>query len=294
MRQHSEGKINRAMRFDGSKPLHTIRSAGVILLSLLSPALFWAQSISGPEPNTAEHAKHIQLSPSTEAPAFQTGPQTNPQTEPAAAPDQSPDDAEKQDSSGKQTKRILGMAPNFAAVSAGERLQPLTAKGKFKLASADSFDYSAFVWVGILSVQSMGLRAYPEFGHGMAGYSRYYWHEFVDSVSGTYFTEAIVPVIRHEDPRYYTMEHGGFFRRMGYALSRVAVTRTDSGGTSFNFSELGGNAMEAGLANLYYPVEERGPRKTLENWGAQIESAALNNIFKEFWPDIRQHLFRMK
>ena len=270
--------------------MRTIRSVGLILLSVLSPALVWPQTISGPEPMGAEQPKQVQQSPSAEAPASQAEPQTNPQAEPAAPSDKSPDDI----SYGKQTKRIFGVAPNFAAVNAGETLPPLSAKGKFKLASEDSFDYSAFVWVGILSVQNMGLRAYPEFGHGMAGYSRYYWHEFVDSVSGTFFTEAIIPSIRHEDPRYYTMGQGGFFRRMGYALSRVAVTRTDSGGTSFNFSEIGGNAIEAGLANLYYPSEERGATKTAENFGAQIESAALNNIFKEFWPDIRKHVLRRK
>jgi hypothetical protein len=39
--------------------------------------------------------------------------------------------------------------------------------------------------------------------------------------------------------------------------------------------------MEAGLSNLYYPPQERGLRKTAENWGAQLESTALNNIIKE-------------
>jgi len=41
------------------------------------------------------------------------------------------------------------------------------------------------------------------------GYGRYYWRAFLDGVSGTYFTEAIVPVILREDPRYYTLGHGG-------------------------------------------------------------------------------------
>jgi hypothetical protein len=45
------------------------------------------------------------------------------------------------------------------------------------------------------------------------------------------------------------------------------------------------------LANAYYPPQERGARQTAINWGAQIESAALNNIAKEFWPDVRHFLF---
>jgi hypothetical protein len=52
--------------------------------------------------------------------------------------------------------------------------------------------------------------------------------------------------------------------------------------------------MEAGLSNLYYPSQERGFRKTAENWGTQIEAACLNNIIREFWPDIRHKLLRQK
>jgi hypothetical protein len=100
--------------------------------------------------------------------------------------------------------------------------------------------------------------------------------------------------VTHEDPRYYTRGHGGFFRRAAYALSQVVLTKTDSGNTTFNLSEIGGNGIEAGLANLYYPQEERGFRKTAENWGTQLEAAALNNVIKEFWPDIRRHLLRQK
>jgi hypothetical protein len=92
---------------------------------------------------------------------------------------------------GKQTNRILGVVPNFGAVSANTQLPPLSAKGKFLLATEDTFDYSSFVWTGILAAQEYGLNNFPEFGTGMAAYGRYYWHTFVDGVSGTYFTEAM-------------------------------------------------------------------------------------------------------
>ena len=140
----------------------------------------------------------------------------------------------------------------------------------------------------------MLLNSDPELGHGIAGYGRYYWRTFTDEVSGTFFTEAIVPAITHEDPRYYTKGQGGFFHRTGYAISRAFVTKTDSGGTSFNWSEVAGNGLEAGLSNVYYPPQERGLSQTARNWGTQMESAVLNHIFQEFWPDIRKNLFREK
>jgi len=155
-------------------------------------------------------------------------------------------------------------------------------------------DYSSFVWAGILAGQSMVLKSDPELHRGFAGYGRYYWRAFADQASGSFFTEAFVPVLTHEDPRYYTLGHGGFLRRGGYALSRVVVTKTDSGGTTFNFSEIMGNGMEAGLSSLYYPPQERGLRNITVNWLAQLEAASLNNIIREFWPDIRHKFLRQK
>ena len=189
---------------------------------------------------------------------------------------------------------MIYVVPNFAAVSAYKQLPPLSAKGKFSLAFEDSFDYSSFVWTGIIAAQDYGLGSYPELGTGFTAYGRYYWRGFLDQVSGTYFTEAIVPAISHEDPRYYTMESGGFGRRLAYALERVVVTKRDSGGETFNWSEVGGNALEAALSTAYYPEQERTASKTAENFATQIESAALNNIAKEFWPDVRRKVLRRK
>ena len=66
------------------------------------------------------------------------------------------------------------------------------------------------------------------------------------------------------------------------------------GGTTFNASEVVGNALEAGLSTAYYPPEERGLSQTALNFGTQMESAVLNHVFQEFWPDIRRKVFRQK
>jgi len=278
--------------------LHTTRSAAVILFLLLSPALAWAQTAVPDKQSGPPQEQQNQQSGSAGASASQSdvGPQSKPQSAvpPPESPVPTPADQKTDNSEGKQTKRMFGVVPNFAAVSANTQLPPLSVRGKFWLATQDSVDYSSFVWAGVIAGQSFALNSYPELGHGAAGYGRYYWRAFVDQASGAYFTEAIVPALTHEDPRYYTLGHGGFFRRTGYALSRVVVTKTDSGGKRFNTSEVLGNGTEAGLANLYYPPEERGLRKTAENWGTGLESAALNNVIKEFWPDIRRKILRQK
>ncbi len=276
----------------------TIRSAPVALFLLLSPALVWPQ-VTVPEEQTgpAPEQQQTQQSGSTDASTSPSNAVNQPMPEtsvPTPALASTPVEKKRDVSEGKQTKRMFGIIPNFAAVSAGTELPPLTVRDKFWLATQDSVDYSSFIWAGMQAGQSMALKSYPELGHGVAGYRRYYWRAFADQASGSYFTEAIVPALTHEDPRYYTLGHGGFLRRVRYALSRVVLTKTDSGGTSFNLSEIVGNGMEAGLANLYYPPQERSLHNTAVNWASQLEAASLNNLVREFWPDIRHKMFRQK
>jgi hypothetical protein len=285
------GGISHRAHEHGYAPL-AASAAGVIAILLFATPGLWAQT--PPADSKPDDRACHQQSESSPSPTQSQSNKESTEEKPNRASEDDCAPKSKDESEGKQTNRILWVVPNFGAVSANTQLPPLSVKGKFWLATEDTFDYSSFIWTGILSGQEFGSKTYPEFGQGMAGYGRYYYHIFIDGISGAYFTEAIVPSITHEDPRYYTLGHGGFFRRTAYALSRVVITKSDSGSTTFNWSEVGGNALEAGLSNAYYPAQERGGRQTLINWGAQLESAALNNIAKEFWPDIRRLLFREK
>ena len=195
---------------------------------------------------------------------------------------------------GKQPKRILGIIPNFRAVSANTHLPPLSFKEELKLASQDTFDYSDVIFVGALAGISMATDSQPSFRQGAAGYGRYYWHIFVDGAVENYMTEAIMPAATREDPRYYTLGKGGFIKRSGYAVSRLFITRTDSGKRTFNLSEIVGAGAAAGIGNAYYPSESNQFVKTYQRWGTQVGLDGIFNALKEFWPDIDQAVFHGK
>jgi len=164
----------------------------------------------------------------------------------------------------------LALFPNFRSVSVDAKQPPLSPGNKFKLMFQDSFDYSSFIYVGILAGVGQAQNSYPEFHQGAAGYGRYYWHSFADNLGGNLMTEAVVPTLTREDPRYYTLGRGGFVRRTGYSISRLFVTRTDGNGRSPNISEIVGNGAAAGIANLYYPSQERTWTKTGQRWLTQV------------------------
>jgi hypothetical protein len=228
---------------------------------------------------------------------LQAQPASPAQAEPNSAPNavplpDAPQPAQKPESlEGKQTRRILGIIPNFRSVSVDEKLPPLSPHEKLKLTLEDSFDYSSFIYVGILAGVSQGEGSYPEFHSGAPAYGRYYWHSFADTLNGNLWTEFLMPVATHEDPRYYTLGRGGVFKRTGYAVSRLFITRTDSGGQSPNFSEIVGNGAASGISGLYYPAQERTWTKTGQRWVIQVGLDGASDLVKEFWPDLNSKLF---
>jgi hypothetical protein len=198
------------------------------------------------------------------------------------------------DQQAQQTKRILGVIPNFRAVSTDEKLPAQTIQEKFMDATQDSFDYSSIFIPAVLAGYSEATRAYPEFGDGAEAYGRYFWRIAVDQTDENYWVEFVVPVITREDTRYYTLGHGGFLRRTGYALSRAVVTRADSGHEQFNISEVVGAGAAAGISSAYYPSQERSLSNTGTEWVLNIAIDALSFVGREFWPDINQKLFHGK
>jgi hypothetical protein len=193
---------------------------------------------------------------------------------------------------GKQDKRILWVIPNYRAVSANTHLPPMSFESEIWLATQDTFDYSDFIFVGALAGLDMASRSQPTFGQGAQGFGKYYWHVFADTGIENYMAEAIVPAVTREDPRYYTLGKGGFPKRAGYALDRLFITRTNSGGSAFNLSEVVGAGGAAGIGNFYYPAQANPWVRTYQRWGTQVGLDGVFNLVKEFWPDISKAVFR--
>jgi hypothetical protein len=194
----------------------------------------------------------------------------------------------------EQTKRILGIIPNFRAISSDEKLPPQSVKTKFTTAAEDSFDYSSIFIPLALAGYSQMTNSTPEFGTGATAYGRYLWHAAVDQTQENFMVEFIVPSLTHEDTRYYTLGRGGFLKRSGYALSRAVITRSDAGNDTFNMSEVVGAGASAGISSLYYPSRERTFGNTGKEWALDIGIDALSFEAKEFWPNINQWLFHRK
>ncbi|MFZ0213305.1 MAG: hypothetical protein WBE20_10680 [Candidatus Acidiferrales bacterium] len=190
--------------------------------------------------------------------------------------------------------RMFYVMPNYLTVQNEAEVQPLTWKGKFDITARGAFDPYEFAIVGVLAGIRQAHDAYPAFGEGAAGYGKRYGAAFADQVDGNMMVGAVFPSILRTDPRYYQLSHGRFIHRFGYALSRILISRSDSGRNVFNISEFAGNGVAAGISNLYYPAQDRSASSTVSNWGTQLSVDGFGNELKEFWPDIHRKLHKRK
>ena len=243
-----------------------------------------------------------------------------PSTAPQSSSDKDKGDKDKakdaqgsngQKSSGTSNDRLFYTLPNFLTLETTTKVPPLTTGQKFKVVARGSFDYIQAPWYGFLAGISQAQNSEPGYGQGAKGYGKRFGSAFADGTIENFITGAVLPSLLHQDPRFFQSGKGGFTHRTGYAVSRIFVTRTDSGGTQFNYSEVVGSAMSAAISTYsYHPrsfITKRfdpttgmsvpvfnGSDRTLKNtasvWGSQVGYDTITIVVKEFWPDIHRKL----
>jgi hypothetical protein len=190
-----------------------------------------------------------------------------------------------------ESKRIFGIVPNYRTSACLQNYEPVSVRGKFKIASQDSFDRGTIVLAAAFAGESQLTNANPSFGQGGAGYARYLGTSYADFVIGDYMTEAIFPSLLHQDPRYFRKGSGSVWSRLGYACGQIFQTHNDSGATAFNYSEILGNSVSVAISNSYYQ-DNRDARDAGVKLSTQLGIDAAANVLKEFWPDLDRKLSR--
>ena len=208
--------------------------------------------------------------------------------------DEDQNSTHQQPEASPKNDRIFWTLPNYLTVENAAHVAPLTVGCKFKLTAKDSFDPVEIPYIALLAGIGQLENSEPSYGQGGAGYARRYGTAFADNTIGNFMTEAVFPSMLRQDPRYYQLGKGGFWRRTGYAFSRLLVIRSDSGRSQFNYSEIAGNAIAAGIASTYHPAQDRSFSNTVTIWGTQIMWDGVANELKEFWPDIHRRFRKDK
>jgi len=179
-------------------------------------------------------------------------------------------------------------------LSLAKDTRPMTVGDKFKLFALNTANpfqiFASSAWAGIDQADDR----FPSWGQGAEGYGKRVGANYADTASAEFFGTFLFPAIMRTDPRYFRKEAGGFGSRLGYAISRIAITRTDHGGSAPNVALWMGALAAGGLSNAYYPNDQNTAGQTLGRAGIAIATSAGFNIAREFWPDVSRHLFHHK
>jgi hypothetical protein len=271
-----------------TNPRHVVTSfpLGAIMLAILFHALTaiaQEQQALDERPASSVHPSSPQ-SRSPESPPPQ-------QQLPSDKPAEGDEKKSQTENNGTSRDRLGFVLPNFLTIENAGKTPPLTAKQKFAVVARGSFDWAQYPWYGFLSGISQAENSEPGYGQGAEGYGKRYGAAWADGTIENFWTGAILPSLLRQDPRFYQKGKGGFWHRTGYAMSRIAITRSDSGNNQFNFSEIFGSAISAGISTYsYHPHEDKTLRNTASVWGTQVGYDTLTLVVKEFWPDIRRKL----
>jgi hypothetical protein len=211
---------------------------------------------------------------------------------------------------GTSKDRLGGFLPNFLTLENGGHPPPLTWKQKYHAVALGTFDPVQYPWWAFLASLNQAANSDPQLGQGWEGYAKRYGLVAADGIVENFMAQAVFPSLLHQDPRFFQTSTGSIAHRAGYSISRIVITRSDSGHRQFNFSEIFGAGFAAAISTYSYhpksgfistptdPHKFVGSDRTLASfgttWGTQIGLDTFTIFLKEFWPDVRRKMSHKK
>jgi len=286
-------------------------ACGLALALFFSPLSTPAQQIAPSEDAAAAKAAETGTPVKTdvpdkaEPPAEQGSPATTQQppdapaqgdakpAEPARNAGDKPQD--KPVPSGTSKDRLFFLIPNFLTLENAGNVPPLTAGQKYKVVARSTFDPFQFSYYTVIAGISQAANSEEGYGQGAQGYGKRFGAIFADTTIENFMVGAVLPSAFHQDPRYFQRGKGSFGSRTWYAITRIFVTRGDSGHSQFNASEVLGSSMAAAISTYsYHPESDRKIGNLASTWGTQLGLDSFGFMAKEFWPDLKRHFKNKK
>jgi len=169
-------------------------------------------------------------------------------------------------------------------------LAPPSVSEKWNFFVSETVTPFSLVAAGLDATASQLTRSAPLYGKHFwprAAFPKRFGATLGDDVSQNFFADFLLASAFHEDTRYIRQgPRRKVWPRIGYAISRAVITRTDSGHATFNWANVLGCAMSAGLSNAYYPPLSRTASVGVVNWGTNVAGAGLTNLMPEFGADL--------
>lgn len=179
--------------------------------------------------------------------------------------------------------RVLHIFPGYETVQDPNiPVAPLPPRQKFEIAYRKVLDPSFLVEAGILAGFDQGVNYGPKYGQGWGPFAQRYGYNAANLASTYLFTDALLPIVFHADPRFFRKGHGSFASRVWWDVRSEAVSYNDEGRQVPNYSSILGFGMSTALSNAYSPDSSITFGKTMERFGVKEGTSVALNLLREF------------
>jgi len=160
----------------------------------------------------------------------------------------------------------------------------MSAGQKFKLFVDNSISLHALALASLSSALRQAADSPRGYGQGGDGYAKRFGSSMAREASSNFFGTFLLASALHQDPRFFPERNPRFGRSMKYSAQRLFVTRDDRGQDVANWSGLMGPLLSEGLANAYWPEQDRTAGQTFTRYGADLALRFAGNMLREYWP----------
>jgi hypothetical protein len=167
---------------------------------------------------------------------------------------------------------------------------PMTWQQKGYLALHDLTDPANFGTILGISAITVGADSHSAYGPGLKGFGKTVGVSLLQDATAQFFGAFAIPVIAHQDPRYFRMAHAPVTKRILYSVSRTVISRSDSGHSMPNYATLFSYPIEAELDNFYVPGIHPDASSTATRILTGYGLDPVNNLLNEFLPDVASRI----
>ena len=176
-------------------------------------------------------------------------------------------------------------------VEPGEKIPPMTVRDKLAFPAHEEFRWTTLVPILYSGGYGVLRNSDPKLGTNSDAFGERVGEAALRQGISRELSDSFLPILFHEDPRYYRMAYGSYGARTRHAIRRVFISQKDSGAITFNYSDIVGRGMAAALTQTYYPQASISPKVVFTTWGLSLAALGGGNLFEEFWPDVKHKWF---
>jgi len=161
---------------------------------------------------------------------------------------------------------------------------------KFRLAVTNVVNpFNLGTIVGEAGIE-VAANSHSPYGPGVYGWAKLSGTNLTQDMTDQFFGTFLIPSITHTDPHYHRQPDFSIPHRIWHCIDQIVWQRDDSGGHSFNYSQIVAPVIDISISNLYVPGLQTRLSADAERYVVGLATAPIDNFITEFVPSIASRI----